>query len=80
LETGPLRLANLYASPVAAAGRVYLTDLGGATLVAEHAPLTQTARVLALNQLEDSFSASVAVVGGEPALRGERRRYCIASD
>ena len=36
---GPVRLrglANIYASPVGAAGRVYITDLDGATLVITH--------------------------------------------
>jgi hypothetical protein len=34
--------------------------------------------VLAVNRLDDSFSASAAVVGGELFLRGERHLYCIA--
>ena len=34
--------------------------------------------ILAVNRLDDSFSASVAVVGGELFLRGQRSLYCIA--
>jgi hypothetical protein len=81
-EGDPLRLGigNLYASPVAAAGRVYLTDLDGATLVLEHAPLGEVARPVALNQLEDSFSASAAVAGSELYLRGDRWLYCLARE
>ncbi len=76
----PLRLRgirNVYASPVGAAGRVYITDLAGTTIVisSEGAP-----RVLALNRLNDSFSASAAVAGRELYLRGRRHLYCIAAD
>ncbi len=68
---------NLYASPVAAANRIYLTDLDGATLVltADDPP-----RALALNQLDDSFSASAALVGKQIILRGARHLYCIAEN
>ena len=50
-------IGNVYASPVGAAGRVYLTDLDGTTLVLRHGP---TLDVLAKNHLDDSFSASAA--------------------
>ncbi len=77
---GPLRLddvRDVYASPVGAAGRVYITDRYGATIVLSHAA---EPKVLALNRLNDSFSASVAVVGRELFLRGQRYLYCIAAD
>ncbi len=77
---GALRLTglrSLYASPVGAAGRVYFSDLEGATLVIQHA---DDPEVLALNQLDDSFSASAAIAGRELFLRGERFLYCIAED
>ena len=75
---GPFRLQgvrNVYASPVAAAGRIYLTDLHGATLVfsADDVP-----EMLASNVLEDEFSASAAIAGDELFLRGHRFLYCIA--
>ena len=70
-------IGNIYASPVAAAGRVYITDLDGATLVLQHG---ETPLVLALNQLDDSFAASAALVGEELYLRGARSLYCIASE
>ncbi len=75
---GAFRLAglgNVYASPVAAAGRVYITDLAGATLVLSDGDQPE---VLALNRLDDRFSASAAVAGRELFLRGERRLYCLA--
>ena len=83
LGSGSLRirgLGNLYASPVAAAGRVYLTDLEGRTLVLEHTPVDEEPRALALNQLDDSFSASAALAGSELFLRGDRFLYCLAED
>ena len=68
-------LRSIYASPVAAAGRIYITDLDGATLVVSGGEIP---RALALNQLDDSFSASAAIAGDEIYLRGERYLYCIA--
>ncbi|MCH8924270.1 MAG: PQQ-like beta-propeller repeat protein, partial [Planctomycetes bacterium] len=77
-STGPFRLdgvRDIYASPVAAAGRVYVTDRSGATLVFSHGEIP---RPLALNRLDDRFSASAAIVGDEIFLRGEKHLYCIA--
>jgi outer membrane protein assembly factor BamB len=68
-------LGNVYASPVAAAGRVYITDRAGATLVLADGDRPE---VLALNRLDDRFSASAALAGRELYLRGERRLYCLA--
>jgi outer membrane protein assembly factor BamB len=76
--TGPFRLSglgDLYASPVAAAGRLFLTDRDGTTLVLTHASEPQ---LLARNRLDDSFSASAAIVGECLYLRGERFLYCLA--
>jgi outer membrane protein assembly factor BamB len=72
-----IRLANLrdiFASPVAAAGRIYVTSREGATVVLQHG---RDPKILAVNQLEDSFSASAAVVERDLILRGERFLYCI---
>jgi outer membrane protein assembly factor BamB len=70
-------LRSVYASPVGAAGRVYLTDLEGSTMVfsAEEKP-----QVLAVNRLDESFSASAAIVGDALYLRGERFLYCLATE
>jgi outer membrane protein assembly factor BamB len=76
-QPGAFRLAGLgsvFASPIAAAGRVYITDREGATLVLSHSDQPQ---VLGLNKLDDSFSASPAAAGRELFLRGERRLYCL---
>jgi outer membrane protein assembly factor BamB len=77
---GEMRLpgiTNVYASPVAAAGRVYITDQEGATLVlsAGDAP-----EALALNQLDDRFNASAAMAGRELYLRGERYLYSLSEN
>lgn len=74
---GPIRLGgigNIYASPVGGGGRVYVTDLDGKTIVVSH---EDRPRVLSLNQLDDVFSASAAIVGKELFLRGKSFLYCI---
>ena len=68
-------LGNIYASPVAAAGRIYITDLDGTTAVISHSDAPKT---LAVNRLDEPVSASAAVVGRELLLRGEKYLYCIA--
>jgi outer membrane protein assembly factor BamB len=77
---GPQRLGgvgNIFASPVGASGRVYIVDRNGTAVVVERRAEFE---LLARNRLEDSFSASPAVVGNELYLRGERNLYCIAED
>ena len=68
-------LAGVYASPVGASGRVYLTGRNGATLVLKQSDKLD---VLATNQLQEKFDASPAVVGKELFLRGKEYLYCIA--
>ena len=77
---GPERLPgirNVYASPVAAGGRIYIISREGTTLVIADGPRVN---VLATNVLEDRFDASPAVVGDAIYLRGREFLYCIASD
>jgi outer membrane protein assembly factor BamB len=79
-DPGPFRLpgiGNIYASPVAAQERIYITDLEGSTLVLSAAAKPE---VLALNHLDDSFAASPALAGNELYLRGRGHLYCIAED
>ena len=76
-SSGPWRLGGLrdiYSSPVAAAGRVYIIDLYGRTLVFEHA---DPPRQLAYNQLDDSFAATPALVEDQILLRGGKFLYSI---
>jgi outer membrane protein assembly factor BamB len=65
---------NVFASPVGAKGRVYLTGQDGTTLVIRQGPAYD---VLAKNTLEDGFNASPVPVGGELYLRGFKYLYCI---
>ncbi|HEV3002807.1 MAG TPA: PQQ-binding-like beta-propeller repeat protein, partial [Pirellulales bacterium] len=77
---GPIRLAGIsevYASPVGAAGRVYVTDREGTTLVIKH---SDKPGILAENHLDDVFGSSPAIAGAELYLRGQRFLYCIAED
>lgn len=91
-ECGGLSVENVVASPVVSDGLVYVGSSydqqsmlairfagakGGSTLVISH---DASPEVLALNRLDDSFSASAAVVGRELFLRGERNLYCIAEE
>ena len=74
----PLRLEGIndfiFASPVGAAGRIYVTGRDGVTIVLRHDRENAT---LAVNRLDDSFSASPALADRELYLRGERWLYCI---
>jgi outer membrane protein assembly factor BamB len=79
-QPGPFRLAGIqdvYASPVAAANRIYITDRDGTTLVLSHA---EKPKVLAENQLDDRINASASIAGRELFLRGERWLYGIAEE
>ena len=74
---GPERLPGIegvYASPVAAADRVYVAGRDGTTVVLKHG---KSFEVLSSNILDDGFDASPAVVGNELYLRGRRYLYRI---
>lgn len=66
---------NIFASPVGAAGRVYIAGRDGTTLVIAHGPRYEA---VASNTLDDRFDASPAIVGDELYLRGARFLYKIA--
>ncbi len=68
-------LKSIYSSPVAAAGRVYLTSREGTTMVIKASDKFEQ---LATNRLDDSFDASAVIVGKELFLRGRASLYCIA--
>jgi outer membrane protein assembly factor BamB len=65
----------IFSSPVGAAGRIYITGRDGTTVVLRHDKENAT---LAVNHLDDSFSASAALVDDEIYLRGEKFLYCLA--
>ncbi|PHQ34896.1 PQQ-binding-like beta-propeller repeat protein [Rhodopirellula bahusiensis] len=77
---GPERigqLSNIYASPVGAAGRVYITGRDGETLVLERS--TEYTE-LATNHLDDRFDASPALAGNQLFLRGAKYLYCLEAN
>ena len=65
----------IFSSPVAAAGRIYVTGRDGRTVVLD---AKNDGATLAVNRLDDTFSASAALVGKELYLRGEKFIYSIA--
>jgi len=80
IEYGPERLktvADVYASPVAAGGHVYVAGRDGAVEVLSPWPKIET---LAVNTLEDGFDSSPAIAGDELFLRGRASLYCIAAN
>ncbi len=67
-------MSNTYASPVAAGGKVYLTDRSGTIVVIEDAPAL---KILATNSLEEGIDATPAIVDGELIIRSAKHLYCI---
>lgn len=75
---GPERLEgvpNVYASPVGADGRIYVTGREGQTAVVQRG---SAFKLLATNVLEDGFDASPVAVDSELYLRGQRFLYRIS--
>ncbi|MGH9795621.1 MAG: PQQ-binding-like beta-propeller repeat protein [Candidatus Acidiferrales bacterium] len=70
-------VSNVYASPVGAAGRIYIAGRDGVVAVIARGPQF---KLLALNQLDDGFDASPVVVGNELYLRGRKYLYRISKD
>ena len=69
---GSLRFS---ASPVGAADRIYLLSEGGKTVVLQRG---KEIKVLAINELDEKFLASPAIVGNAIYLRGDKHLFCFA--
>lgn len=69
-------LTNIYASPIAASGRVYLTDRSGTIVVIED---SENLKIIATNSMNETVDATPAPVDGELFIRGERHLFCIAN-
>lgn len=69
-------LGGVYASPVAADGRVYMVGREGTTIVAKAGPALE---ILARNVLDDGFDASPALAGTDLFLRGRTSLYCLGT-
>jgi outer membrane protein assembly factor BamB len=77
IDTQRIDLSNVYASPVAAGGRLYFVGRDGTSLVMRHSG--DKLEEVATNELSDPIDASPAVVGKELFLRGRENLYCIAA-
>ena len=66
---------NVYASPVAAGGNVYLISRSGTCVVIKDADKIE---VVATNELSEPIDASPAVSGNALFLRGKQHLYCFA--
>jgi outer membrane protein assembly factor BamB len=70
-------ISRIYASPVGANQRIYITGRNGTTLVLQR---SKDLQVLATNKLDDPIDASPALAGNQLFLRGSKFLYCIAED
>jgi len=70
-------ISDIYASPVAAGDRVYVQGRKGTCLVLERG---KELKILATNRIDEATDASVALVGGELFIRGNKSLYCIAQE
>ena len=68
---------NVYASPVAADGRIYVVGREGTTAVLEHGPAL---KVLATNTLDEATDTTPALVDGEIYLRGAKSLYRVSAN
>ena len=75
LTEGPVRLAgmrDIYASPVAANDRIYITSTEGVTAIYSAA---EWPRLLGVSRIDDGVSASAVLVDRELILRGHKSLY-----
>ncbi len=69
-------ITNVYASPVVAAGRIYIFAKDGKAIVLDGG---REYKVLATNALEDAVNASPAIAGDEIFVRSDRYLYAISA-
>ncbi len=67
-------MRKIYASPVAAADRIYCTGRNGVTYVLK---ASDQFEVLAVNKLDDPIDCSPVIVGEELYLKSKKHLYCI---
>ena len=68
-------ISNMYSSPIAANGHIYVTGRNGLTLVLSPG---KSLSIESSNRLEERFDASPSIAGDELYLRGEKFLYCIS--
>jgi len=66
---------GIYASPVAAKGRVYILGRNGTCVVLKAGPKPE---ILATNKLSDKTDSSIALAGRDLLIRGHQNLYCIS--
>ena len=69
------RLGMIYASPIAAGGFVFVTDREGHTVVLKDANKLE---IVSTNSVGETVDATLAPVGRELFIRGEKHLFCIA--
>ncbi len=75
IEKTRIPSGDIYASPVAANGLIYITGRRGKSLVLKR---SKQLEVVAENQLDEKFDSSAAIAGSQLFLRGAKSLYCIA--
>jgi outer membrane protein assembly factor BamB len=68
--------AQIWGSMTAAAGRIYVTDQKGRTLVIK--PNPEKLEILATNELGEDSNSTPAISNGEIFIRTFKGLYCIA--
>ena len=68
-------ILNFTSSPVGAADRIYLLSEAGRTVVLQRG---KEVKVLAINEVDEKFHASPAIVGDAIYLRGDKHLFCFA--
>ena len=67
-------MKGIYASPVAAAGKIYYVGRNGVTYVLKNSDKLE---VLSVNKLDDNIDSSPAIIGDEIIIKGMKSIYCI---
>lgn len=67
-------ISTIYASPLAAQGKIYITGREGTTVVLKQG---DKGEVLAVNRLGEGVDASPVAVGKQLLLRGEKHLWCF---
>ncbi len=70
-------IGDVYASPVGAAGRIYVTARDGTTVVISDGDKVE---ILATNSVGEPVDASPALVGNDIYIRGDQHLFCIGAE
>jgi outer membrane protein assembly factor BamB len=68
-------IRDVYASPVAGGGKVYLTSRDGTIVVIEDA---DELKIAATNRLDEGVDATPAIAGSQLFVRGQKHLYCFS--